>query len=34
MYSVTIPVMLRDDFDRDDTLSELKRAERIGYFWR
>ncbi|MBQ2726606.1 MAG: hypothetical protein IJF78_12950 [Clostridia bacterium] len=26
MYSVTIPVMLRDDFDRDDTLSELKRA--------
>ncbi|MBQ7930277.1 MAG: hypothetical protein IJ334_04600 [Clostridia bacterium] len=26
MYSVTIPVMLRDDFDRDGTLRELKRA--------
>lgn len=26
MYSVTIPVMLRDDFDKEDTLSELKRA--------
>ncbi len=26
MYSVTIPVMLRDDFDQDVTLSELKRA--------
>lgn len=26
MYSVTIPVMLRDNFDRDGTLGELKRA--------
>ena len=26
MYSVTIPVMLRDDFDREGTLDELKRA--------
>ncbi|MBQ8187862.1 MAG: hypothetical protein IJ037_13480 [Clostridia bacterium] len=27
MYSVTIPVMLRDDFDREGTLSELMRAK-------
>lgn len=26
MYNVTIPVMLRDDFDADGTLRELKRA--------